>query len=680
MKKALKSIISTALVMVVAVSIMMTFVVGITSDVSIAKQSDKELSRIKSYKLFPKSCFKKMGKAITDKEYYSAIKKYIKPYGAAAQKRFDREIKSRLTDGNKLTYQDVLILTYLTAISTKTNYLTQYNTSNYYYMDKRLEEYWEYDRKCNETYKTQNNLHYFFYFPWGSKQLVSDWDIQAYTLFFCCMQTSQLSGIPVFDMVTKPNLSFISSNCPRNAAVRMLGRLYEASKPVKWDMRSDLAKKIYQNGADRKTTILESASVYDEKAEKYFVSTSGDDGNDGRTEETPWRTLERASTELKPGSVVLFKRGDVWRGEGLLAKPGVTYSAYGTGPKPAFYGDGEDAGNPENWILCEDISSDTKKIWKYKKELYDVGGIIFNNGASYAKRIQGWWKKTKWVDFKNDKYDLTPDYALKKDLTYISLPDLNGLEYPIAYGITPRKGDVYLRCDKGNPAELYEAVNFEISAGDKGSPVTCMENCTIDNIAVKYFGELAITSDFSDEVTQGMSMEGVTVTNCEVGYGGNVLWEIPNENHDEQYLTTGDGIYGLCNGATIKNNYIHDVDCGGVRVENSGSNLDRNIDLPMLATGNLLERNGQGIWISSDRGNVNYNKISITDNMILDNGHGWVNRGGWEAVCISTDDIAETDCKEMIISNNVVYNAKGAIYDSIGKNIKLEDNQFYLEP
>ncbi len=100
----------------------------------------------------------------------------------------------------------------------------------------------------------------------------------------------------------------------------------------------------------------------------------------------------------------------------------------------------------------------------------------------------------------------------------------------------------------------------------------------------------------------------------------------------------------------------------------------------MLATGNLLERNGQGIWISSDRGNVNYNKISITDNMILDNGHGWVNRGGWEAVCISTNDIAETDCKEMIISNNVVYNAKGAIYDSIGKNIKLEDNQFYLEP
>ncbi len=45
---------------------------------------------------------------------------------------------------------------------------------------------------------------------------------------------------------------------------------------------------------------------------------------------------KQSDKELKPGSVVLFKRGDVWRGEGLLAKPGVTYSAYGTGPKPAF--------------------------------------------------------------------------------------------------------------------------------------------------------------------------------------------------------------------------------------------------------------------------------------------------------------------------------------------------------
>ena len=48
----------------------------------------------------------------------------------------------------------------------------------------------------------------------------------------------------------------------------------------------------------------------------YYISEStGSDGNDELTEETPLQTLGRANALLLgPGDRVLFKSGDVWRG------------------------------------------------------------------------------------------------------------------------------------------------------------------------------------------------------------------------------------------------------------------------------------------------------------------------------------------------------------------------------
>ena len=45
----------------------------------------------------------------------------------------------------------------------------------------------------------------------------------------------------------------------------------------------------------------------------YYVSTGGDDGNDGLTEQTPWRTLEYAEANATvPGARIALKRGDVF--------------------------------------------------------------------------------------------------------------------------------------------------------------------------------------------------------------------------------------------------------------------------------------------------------------------------------------------------------------------------------
>lgn len=83
-------------------------------------------------------------------------------------------------------------------------------------------------------------------------------------------------------------------------------------------------------------------------APTYYVSTSGNDNNDGLTPATAWATVAKvdaASLTFTPGTDVLFQRGDVW-GETLLAGSSgnatapITYSAYGDTSlaKPEFLG------------------------------------------------------------------------------------------------------------------------------------------------------------------------------------------------------------------------------------------------------------------------------------------------------------------------------------------------------
>jgi len=47
----------------------------------------------------------------------------------------------------------------------------------------------------------------------------------------------------------------------------------------------------------------------------YYVSAMGNDTNDGKTPETPWKTLSRVNQlNLKPGESILFRAGDIFQG------------------------------------------------------------------------------------------------------------------------------------------------------------------------------------------------------------------------------------------------------------------------------------------------------------------------------------------------------------------------------
>jgi hypothetical protein len=78
----------------------------------------------------------------------------------------------------------------------------------------------------------------------------------------------------------------------------------------------------------------------------YFVKNGGNDGEDGLSDATAWRTLTHAVQQLASGDTLLLERGSVWTGDAeggspdgliyILDKNNITIDAYGSGAKPGI--------------------------------------------------------------------------------------------------------------------------------------------------------------------------------------------------------------------------------------------------------------------------------------------------------------------------------------------------------
>ena len=118
---------------------------------------------------------------------------------------------------------------------------------------------------------------------------------------------------------------------------------------------------------------------------EYFVSNSGDDNNPGTSPDRPWRTLDKVNSfKFKPGDVIRFECGGVWRGQ-LIPQSGspegyITYTSYGEGSKPLLLGSVE-KNKPEDWKQV------APNIYETGPFPVDVGNIIFNNGERCAVKV-----------------------------------------------------------------------------------------------------------------------------------------------------------------------------------------------------------------------------------------------------------------------------------------------------
>ena len=296
---------------------------------------------------------------------------------------------------------------------------------------------------------------------------------------------------------------------------------------------------------------------------KYYVSNDGCDENDGLTENTPWKTAEKVgSADLKPGDGVFFRRGDIWHGVMINAREGVTYSAYGEGEKPKLYGSPENGADASKWTLYSD--EEGKKVWLYHMETYDVGLIVFDDEKYTAKAIPS-FIGGKFVQRDNPEKDFDVKRDLCEDLMLFSEV------FPSGAWVSKNKGKLYLRCDAGNPGELFCSIEFNtrpciIECGSK-------PGITVDNLCLKHSGTIAVHAwDATEKVVR--PVKDLSVTNCEVGWiGGGIQFYATSGVSAGRVTRLGNGIeiYGGCENYTIDNCYIYQCYDAGLTIQCGGS-------------------------------------------------------------------------------------------------------------
>ena len=273
-----------------------------------------------------------------------------------------------------------------------------------------------------------------------------------------------------------------------------------------------------------KNEILTSESNYSEAyGNIYYVSAKGDDNNDGLSSKTPIKTLEKASSlELLPGDAVLFKRGETFRGT-LKGCQGVVYSAYGEGKKPVLTNSLQNYAQPELWEETE-----VKNVYKLTIPLTnDVGVIVFNEGEAWSeKRIKG-----------------RPEFPVGGlENLDVDLSMWHDVPHPLDH-----TGFVYLRCDKGNPGELFKSIEI----ARRKTIATCAKDITFDNLCFKYGGGHGIGAG---------TVEGLTVRYCEFGWIGGSWFRTDTLSRFGNAIE----IYGGCRNYICDHNYIYQIYDAGI--------------------------------------------------------------------------------------------------------------------
>ena len=427
-------------------------------------------------------------------------------------------------------------------------------------------------------------------------------------------------------------------------------------------------QEILANADARREAILNSPTEITVTGVCYYVSADGNDNNNGRSEDAPWASLDKVnSTSLNPGDGVFFRRGDIWRGEALIAQTGVTYSAYGEGAKPGIYGSPENGADPAKWSLMEG----TDNIWIFYKDIMDCGDIVLDDSMDLADKAPVWWTGDRYVKFvvgKDDyntlmqKSDFDPANDMG-DLQYfndIDYSDLNS-QHPIyVYEYADREGKLYFRCDEGNPGEVYKSIEFCCDPYN-GSVVTLNFGylSVLDNLAVMYGGH-AIEAN-----------GGRLVQNCEVGYMG----AMTHTFYDAETIYSGDGISHTLN-MLVENNYVHHVFNGGIaagELSFAANDESANVDEFQgnnIIRGNLLEYTA-GITLINWEEEVNelhkFKDILLEDNYVMYSttaGDPHRKKAGSiiGALVFSGSDMPLPCANEnLVIKDNVLYCSDGAL-------------------
>ncbi len=442
----------------------------------------------------------------------------------------------------------------------------------------------------------------------------------------------------------------------------------------------------------------------------YISSTDGSESSPGTSEDNPRKvsTLNEVNNiVLNPGDVVLFKRGDTFRGN-MTGTAGVTYSAYGDGDKPVFTRSPENGSGKSKWSLAYEDKATGAKIWKYYDETYvDVGAINLidaygehfvayknipdykqisgndvTDDADYIPGEENFWTRGGLgvIPFKVAE-ELDHDFEFVHLAQYAPDEDNPGKadynKYNISSSGCPADGAVgplYLRCDAGNPGQMYPRIEFNLK---KTIFSASSNDITIDNICFKYFGSHGI----------GGGKNNLTVRNCEIGWGGGAIHQYNNGRVTR--FGNGVEIYGGLVNYTIDNCYVYQIYDAGITHQISSSSDGNYYMEGVYYTNNVLthstynieyfmsindSKNADGTILNRERF---MKDVYFTDNILRYAGYGWgvqrpdngpSNVKGWTHLNFVTNYVIEGNvfdrCVDLHNNNTDYLMQAGSTYES----------------
>ena len=424
-------------------------------------------------------------------------------------------------------------------------------------------------------------------------------------------------------------------------------------------MENNIREYIEKITRERIAEIRTSADTLDFSGTAYYVSNSGSDENDGLSPETAWKTLKKVSdAEFNCNDAVLFCRGDIFRGS-VNTSSGVSYGAYGEGDKPRFYGWEKDLADPKLWELTDAEHS----IWHLKEKILDCGTLVFNEGEAHSRKLIPSFVGGAFVCRNDESVPFVMADEMTRDLDLywhytdrLTTTPSKNLSFPIPIVDAESFGDLFLRCDRGNPAECFTSI--EALTKRPMFLVGDCSNVTIDNLCMKYIGHHAVCA--------GGHVVGLQVTNCEIGWiGGTIqhyLGTDPNYPQGSRGSVTRFGnaieIYGGCENYRVENCYIYQVYDAGIthQITTFGKIFNMN-DIKYI--GNVVEDCVYAIeyFLEMNEGDTEsiMKNILMSKNILRRSGYGW----GQQRHNVDTPALI-----------------KGWSYENRAENFTIEENVF----
>lgn len=514
-------------------------------------------------------------------------------------------------------------------------------------------------------------------------------------LTMCAVEKSRVSGLPIYPYDFEREGKHLKDSLTREEAICAILRfaeteeIYADNLPMQDNMDfSDSESKVNEINSlvnERKQSILTNdngtvACV----GTAYYVSNSGDDNNDGKSPETAWATLDRVNKHIfNDGDGIYFERNGLWRGAIKTNLDNIVISAYGNGDKPRIYGSPENGADATKWELYSENGD--VKIWKYNGINSECAGIVLNDGKSVAKRVYAWYDGQNFYDSSDMTTIFDMNSALCENLYFYCDINFGKESLPFYPKHDELSKQIYLRCDEGNPGEIYDSIEFisKTVTEDVGT-IVLGANCVLDNICIMYNAGTAVSMT---------NYDNCTIQNCEFGWCGTKLEVVFEPEEDEPGIwTDGNVIQLISSDCTVKNNYLHDIDGGGIVFELGGDISDRVPFVGNTICGNLIERCGDPIYIrNNDPDEVveaAFGEMMIDDNYIIDTGYGWYENqpsyinpafytGHSQNALNYYGDIVENE--KISVTNNIFCRAyHGLMYFSPGNDIPVFENSNIL--